>query len=133
MTLVYTDGSKTTDGTAFAAVRLSPPGTIVRRMQNGTSVYTAELTAIHAAVLASSTADEDSVVIISDSKSSIQALSSTIYQNQLISDVHQACQESTKQYQLCWVPSHLAFLAMNRLINLLEEPLKMTSAWLTLS
>ena len=105
--LVYTDGSKTTDGTAFAAVRLSPPGTIVRRMQNGTSVYTAELTAIHAAVLASSTADEDNVVIISDSKSSIQALSSTIYQNQLISDVHQACQESTKQYQLCWVPSHV--------------------------
>ena len=105
--LVYTDGSKSTDGTAFAVVRPSPPGIIVRKMQNGTSIYTAELTAIHAAVLASSTADEDTVVIISDSKSSIQALLSSIYRNQLISDIHKACQESPKQYQLCWVPSHV--------------------------
>ena len=105
--LVYTDGSKTTDGTAFAVVRPSPPGIIVRKMQDGTSIYTAELTAIHAAVLASSTADEDNVVIFSDSKSSIQALLSSIYRNQLISDIHKACQESPKQYQLCWVPSHV--------------------------
>ena len=122
--LVYTDGSKTTDGTAFAVVRPSPPGSIVRRMQNWTSIYTAELTAIYAAVRASSTAEEDNVVIITDSKSSIQALSSSIYRNQLISNIHQTCQESSKQYQLCWVPSHVGIPGNEQADKLAERATK---------
>ena len=50
---------------------------------------------------------ENIITIVSDSKSSIQALSSPQSKNPLINKTRSICYKTGKKYQLCWVPSHV--------------------------
>ena len=106
-TILYTDGSKTADGTAFAVVRMRPPLKEARKMHHTASVFTAELTAMLCAVIKSRAFSEKSVTIISDSKSSIQAIASLQSKNPLAIEIRTQCYETDKTFHFCWVPSHV--------------------------
>ena len=103
----YTDGSKTKDGTAFAAVEPASNTCKARKMAEPVSVFTAELTAIHYCIVATKSTTDEAIVIFSDSKSSIQAISSPQNKHPLITAIRSDIYASKNQYCLCWVPSHV--------------------------
>ena len=106
---IYTDGAKTSDGVAFAMVGIKPPEpniTRSSRIHNDSSIFTAELYAILSAVQAGAAREQGATVIISDSKSSIQAVGQLYSKNPLINEIKDKAYNSNKNYRLCWVPSH---------------------------
>ena len=108
--LVYTDGSKTTDGVAFAIVgfqRSEIFSAESRKIRNEASIFAAELYAILLAVQKSTKLDIYEITIISDSKSSIQAITNTHSKNPIVNLIKEKIHESGKRFKLCWVPSHI--------------------------
>ena len=97
---VFTDGSKTDGGVAYAII--SDNRTITHRIQNTASIFTAETLAIQR------TLDElnGNILICTDSKSAIQAISCYQHRNPIIQQIQQDIQ-SSQQIKLCWVPSHI--------------------------
>ena len=74
---IYTDGSKTSDGVAFAMVGRQPAEpniTRSSRIHDDSSIFTAELYAILSAVQTGAAREQEATVIISDSKSSLPAV-----------------------------------------------------------
>ena len=85
--IVYTDGSKTKDGVAFAIAGYKQRRTFAsesRKIRNEASIFTAELYAILLAVQRTRHFDNQDVTIISDSKSSIQAITNTYSKNSIV-------------------------------------------------
>ena len=67
----YTDGSKTEGGVGYAVAL--PDETISRRVSPLSSIFTAELKAIHAAIAYFLRIDRRSFMIVSDSRSALQS------------------------------------------------------------
>ena len=108
--LIYTDGSKTKDGTAFSIVGYEQNRLLaaeVRKLRDCTSIFSAELYAILLAVRKSQRAHHQDITIVSDSKSSIQAISQLFSKNPLVTLIQEQIQKTNKRYHLCWVPSHV--------------------------
>ena len=102
---LYTDGSKTDTGVGFAVVG---GGCDISRRINGTaSVFTAELLAILEAVEQSQRMVGEITTIITDSKSSIQAINRLYHDNPIVQEIKKAIRNSNKDVKLCWVPSHV--------------------------
>ena len=108
--MVYTDGSKTTDGVSFAIVgrRLGHADNIQgTKIQCDASIFTAELLAIKSAVEKGETAPENKTIIVTDSKSSVQAIQKVYSRNPIVQEIKGKAHNSPKKFQLCWVPSHV--------------------------
>merc|ERR1712082_195690 len=101
----FTDGSKTENGVAFAVY--SEHFSLARRINNCASIFTAELTAILEALKHSQNINRNCVSIITDSKSSIQAIRKLYPQNPIIIKIQDIIKNSNKNFTLCWVPSHI--------------------------
>lgn len=101
----YTDGSKTADGVACAAV--STMGTLSFRLPPDASIYTAELSAIKYAVEHASALQHDDIIIYTDSKSAIQGLVQFGTYDPIVNGIRQTIIDSGKSLTLCWTPSHV--------------------------
>ena len=124
--MVYTDGSKTTDGVSFAIVgrRLGHADNIQgTKIQCDASIFRAELLAIKSAVEKGETAPENKTIIVTDSKSSVQAIQKVYSRNPIVQEIKGKAHNSPKKFQLCWVPSRVVNLGSSsrtRLERLLE-------------
>ena len=108
-THVYTDGSKTSDSTGSAV--WSESFSLLCKLPKHTSVFTAELYAIYAAISFLSN-QAGYFVIFTDSLSSINALKSLNHKSHyLLSKIHQKIQAMPDQkVVLEWVPSHVGII-----------------------
>ena len=67
---------------------------------------------------------ENTITIVSDSKSSIQALTSPQSKNPLINETRDLCYKTNKQFRLCWVPSHVGITGNEIADNLANRATK---------
>lgn len=105
---IYTDGSKTPVGTAYAVI--TPDTTIANKINNSASVLTSELTAIYKALEYIDTKQETEFIIFSDSQSAIQAISDFSSNDeliQIIQDLYMHQQNTDKIVYLSWIPAHI--------------------------
>ena len=106
-TSIYTDGSRTDVGVGCAFVC----GDVVqgKTLPVMASVYTAELTAIHDALLYARTLEPlpNTLVLHSDSRSSIQAIAQFYPKHPLVQKIQEILIRSKLNVTLCWVPSHV--------------------------
>ena len=102
---IFTDGSKTDNGTAYAIVNNN--NTIAKEIGNINSIYSAELYAIMKAMIVADNCQERNITIYSDSRSSMQGLTKYINRHPIIQKIHDKISSSIKKYNFCWVPSHL--------------------------
>ena len=103
--IVYTDGSRTASGVAFAAMG-TDGWNYSGRLLDYASIFSAELIAVRAAVLRCGEVQHASVTICSDSRSVILALSSFGSKNSLVLQIQRRISQLGKILTLCWVPSH---------------------------
>ena len=102
---VFTDGSKDENGVGFAVV--SERATISGKLQDLATVFSAELTAILEAINHVHDSEYAQANIITDSRSSIQAIMNIQPRNPIVQNIHDAIKSSQKSFNLCWVPSHV--------------------------
>ena len=103
--IVYTDGSKTDSGVGFSLV--AQDRSISRRLPVSASIYTAELSAIMEAINLTATIPDPTIVIITDSRSSIQGIVKPFSRHPLIQKIQETMKLTGKIYIFCWVPSHI--------------------------
>ena len=103
--IMYTDGSKRSEGVGCAAV--DDQAVFAKKLSPLASVYTAELLAIQEAVTQLSLRNSVSAVIVTDSKSAIQGLKNTNSKNPLIRNIRNKSLHFENKLTLCWVPSHI--------------------------
>ena len=102
---IYTDGSKTEQGVAYAIY--SENFNTSRRIPDCSSIFTAELYGLLEAINYSNNVTEESIILITDSQSSIQAITNLYPQNPIVQKIQKAVKNSNKTFTLCWVPSHI--------------------------
>ena len=103
-TNIYTDGSKTRDGVAFA---FSHQQVNTRRIQAHASIFTAELYAIYYSLNYVQELPPSPVTICTDSKSAIFAISALNSPNPLVQRIRNRIAASNREVCFCWVPSHI--------------------------
>ena len=104
---IYTDGSKTQDAVAAAAVRVDTK--ITKAFNKNISIFTAEVRALEMALLDIQTDRDKNHIILSDSKSALQALEDLWSPNpevRRVLELHSRIRK-TKDIIFCWVPSHV--------------------------
>ena len=103
---IYTDGSKTNEAVAAAAVRVDK--SITETYNKNVSIFTAEIRAIEIALNEINTCQESKHIIFTDSKSALQAIQDIWTPNPLVRrvlELHNKLRK-TKDIIFCWVPSH---------------------------
>ena len=104
---IYTDGSKSPDGVGFAAVsgRESEEGSLPPQ----SSIFTAELYAILAAVKMTRGMNHQAFVIYSDSRSALQAIGGLNSPHPVVTEIRDwlVVLGSRIKITLCWVPAHV--------------------------
>ena len=118
---IYTDGSKTTDGTAFAAIL--PNRTVARRIPSTASIFTAELHAIWSALAGLGRYGANSFVVYSDSRSALQSVCDPFCDHPIVVEIHRwlyLLSARGKTISFCWVPSHVGEPVMRKPTELLE-------------
>ena len=109
-TQFYTDGSKSDDGTAAAAIgrRRGVSTTILKaRLPAGTSIYTAELYAILAAYIKIKDKNYKKSIIISDSLSALKSIHPKFLgKHPLIDKIIEIQNNIQSLPKLLWIPSH---------------------------
>ena len=104
---IYTDGSKTEDAVAAAAVKVN---TLVSKSYNkDISIFSAEVRALELALKVINKCNENKHIIFSDSKSALEAIQNRWTANPLVRrvlELHNTLRQ-TKDIIFCWVPSHV--------------------------
>lgn len=106
---IFTDGSKTDTGTAYAFCSYKDNINIHSksiRINKENTVYQSELLAIKEAINWAESTNFSNIQINSDSLSSIQALENIQTRDLIINDIIQQLQNSTKRYNINWVKGH---------------------------
>ena len=102
---IYTDGSKTEE--CVGAGVWSNECQMRFRLPNHTSIFIAELFAIHKALDFALSTTHDRIVIFSDSLSSLKAIKSLeTRDNELQAIIIRKLHSASKLIKLIWVPSH---------------------------
>jgi ribonuclease HI len=107
-THIYTDGSKTKNGTAAAAVGRGRQ--YLCRLPSDASIFTAEARAIMLALDIVDLTTNDKFIIFSDSMSCLQAILYLNLQNPVIVEIVERCHQLSilnKNITFCWIPSHI--------------------------
>lgn len=105
-TLLFTDGSKSTDSTTFATVQQDGKLITSGYIDNHCSNFTAEAMAILcAAQFAEQT--QSKYIICSDSLSSISATQNSLHNSPLINQIRNILNKNPEKIKLMWVPSHV--------------------------
>ena len=102
---IYTDGSKTNNGVGSAYFTTQETTTL--RIPDTASNFTAELHAIKIAIEFGENQPHETINIITDSKSTIQALNKLNNRNPITSAIIYQILQSRKTHNFCWVPSHI--------------------------
>ena len=105
---IYTDGSKTNDAVAAAAV--TPTYSMSKAYNKSNSIFSAELRALILALEYIQTTNHRNYIIFSDSKSSLQALQDLQTSNPLVCralELHTTLCNEHKNIVFCWLPSHV--------------------------
>ena len=109
--IVFTDGSKTEEGVAAAAIstkRINKPFTC--RLPDDSSAYTAELRAILLALRRVYYSKGKSFLILSDSLSSLQSILNLKYDHPVLVQILELYTEMTREGReivFIWVPGHV--------------------------
>ena len=107
---IYTDGSKFDERVGAAAVRLQDDIAGCCRLPDHSSIFTAELRAIDCALHQIQSLHSNNFIIVSDSRSALQALQGDDLQNPMIMSLkeklHLIRTETDKVIKFMWVPSH---------------------------
>jgi len=105
---IFTDGSKV--GSHVAAAAIIPPHTLQQRLPDGSSIYSAELTAIQIAITHITQQQEQrNYIIFSDSQSALKAIANATIDNTIIADILTKLHDRTTTQKIifCWIPSHV--------------------------
>ena len=109
-TKLFTDGSKSADGVGSAAVCER----VVRKtsLPQQSSIFSAELHAIHLALVIIRDHQEHRFVIFTDALSSIQAIQTGYTSNSVCRRLQHEMHDFllTNTVELCWIPSHVGIL-----------------------
>lgn len=111
----YTDGSKTSVGVGCAFISGIDARSFT--LPNYASVYTAELVAIQKALYFIEVSESPQHLILSDSLSSLHALSGFNPTDPLVQNIViklTTLEEEGKMVSLCWIPSHVAISGNER-------------------
>jgi len=109
---IFTDGSKKDDKVGAAYVAFSPEGHVKTRkvkLEDYCSVFQAELVAIKEALSWLKNQQKYNglqVSLLSDSKSSLEAISNRSSTNPLVFNIHELIKSSQYSLQLYWVKAH---------------------------
>ena len=108
---IYTDGSKAEELVAAAAVA-GPDFKLIlsKRLRNHCSIFTAELEAILLALKIVYQRGEENVLIVSDSMSALQAVSSMKISHPILADIHDEHTRLVNEGShivFMWAPSHM--------------------------
>ena len=106
---IYTDGSKTENRVAAAAISDGLSAQV--RLTGNASIFTAELQALKMALNIVKNCDSDHFIIFSDSLSNFQALDSNNCDHPFIQDILKLfndCCLVNKKVVVAWVPSHVS-------------------------
>ena len=106
----YTDGSKTESGVAYAftASHANQPSISESvKMHDASSIFSAELHAILAALTKGIETTADRTLIFTDSKSSIQAVTKPFSKNPIVIEIQGKVHRASHRLHLCWIPSHV--------------------------
>ena len=102
--LLYTDGSKTQEGVAFSVT--GGDSEYSYKLNRNASIFTAELNGIKEAITRHLGTQRETITILTDSKSSVQAISKIYSRHHVVQQIQEIIKSSSKSFALCWVPSH---------------------------
>ena len=102
--IYYTDGSKNTDGTAYAYHHRTHNQKT--RISNYASIYTAELLAIKDVITKATITNTNKALILTDSLSAIDGINKMLNKHPIITQILDLIQQSSIELTICWVPSH---------------------------
>jgi ribonuclease HI len=102
---IFTDGS-VKEGRCGAAV-LTDHNNFQYRLQDNTSVFTAEIFAIRKAIEIGSEIAQSDLVICSDSKSALVSLKDMYSPHPIVQEIQDSISLSNKTFVFLWVPSHV--------------------------
>ena len=103
--IMFTDGSKMDNNAGYAMIH----GEYVKseKLITPTSIFSAELYAIEAALDRGISLRLPTVTVASDSKSSLQALMNTLPKHEIVKSIRKKSREFEHDIKLCWTPSHV--------------------------
>lgn len=101
---VYTDGSKTNEGVGFSIHCEETSAS--HRLREHFSIFTAELYGLLEAVKYAKTRSSEQLALITDSRSSIQAIIKPFSRNVLVQKIQAEISDFSRPVKLCWTPSH---------------------------
>jgi ribonuclease HI len=122
---IYTDGSKKDENIAAAAI--TPTHTPLPKITPHTSVFMAELTAIHLALTYIQENNNNNYIICSDSKSALTAITSYSHTNPLIIQIKHILHTiyPASDTILLWIPSHVGIPGNERADTAANEALNL--------
>ena len=123
---IYTDGSKSDDAVAFAALYQDFDFSCEGRLPPISSVFSAELFAIYEAFWIIKNSHLNHFVIFSDSKSSLEALTQMEPTNPVVCGLlkkYNKLLKDGKTLKFCWVPSHIGIPGNEAVDSLAKEAL----------
>ena len=110
--IIYTDGSKSGDDVAYATV--SNAASSIMRLPPMATIFTAELMAILEALDLGCFSRSRNVVVVTDSRSSIDALATLYSRNPIVQMIQTRMRTSNKTFTFCWCPSHVGVFGNER-------------------
>ena len=123
---IYTDGSK---DVRVASAAVMEDHAYTERLPDKSSIYTAELNALYLALDHVETSTEKNFVIFSDSKSSLQSLSTRDWKNPMVRNIlerfYRLCYQDRKIVVFCWVPSHIGIKGNEKADTAAKEATKL--------
>ena len=118
---IYTDGSKC-DERAGSAVYSAVVSRSIK-IQNNSSIYTAELTAIFEALVYLVSSNFPNVTIFSDSRSTLQGIVNIYNDHPIVTKIHHLILrlKDRTNVKLCWIPSHVNIRGNERADELAKQ------------
>ena len=128
----YTDGSKTEKGVAYAFTAKGPNIPAINkavRMNDASSIFSAELHAILGALNAGIQKGASRMTVFTDSKSSIQAVMKPYHRNPTVIKIQKTVHQTSSKLHMCWIPSHVGINGNETADSLANNATTSTTRW----